>query len=402
MCMSQKSNTVDTLTPVTADNSGLVETQEVEYCANCGVLLNGKFCHSCGQSSKSMIKFFGEVAKELLDDALGYDSRMKHSIVPLLLKPGRITLDYIKGKRFHYVLPFKLYLITSVLFILLVKSTANTDDLKFGDTDASEESQKIAQELTEEINKAVTDAENANDAGWMPKIIIKTESDEIENNSLNEEISTSSDSLSDAAINEDAIEDQNESENNEDGEFNLSWDDETQQLTGFETLDDGWFKTFLTVISPKIKTWKKDAGPLVKNVIELLPYMMFVILPIFAIFLKGFYVFSRRYYTEHLVFLLHNHSFIYMMLMIQIVMGLSYEKLNPMQNTMAQFGASTIDWLSTIVGIWMVVYVFLAMKRFYRQGWGATIAKTIALSFGYFIMLAFGFLATIAYGAYQA
>ena len=95
-------------------------TSERDLCANCGASLGGQFCHSCGQSSKSMIKFFGEVIKELLDDTLGYDSRLKHSLLPLFFKPGRLTLDYVKGKRFHYVLPFKLYLITSVLFILLV------------------------------------------------------------------------------------------------------------------------------------------------------------------------------------------------------------------------------------------------------------------------------------------
>jgi hypothetical protein len=101
-----------------------------ELCSNCGSALGGEFCHTCGQSSKSMIKFFGEVMVELLDDTLGYDSRLKNSIFLLLFRPGRITLDYIRGKRFHYVLPFKLYLITSVLFILLIKNVIDTEQLK--------------------------------------------------------------------------------------------------------------------------------------------------------------------------------------------------------------------------------------------------------------------------------
>ncbi|MGB0496620.1 MAG: DUF3667 domain-containing protein, partial [Kangiellaceae bacterium] len=118
-------------------------------CGNCETVLSGQFCHSCGQSSKSMIKFFGEVVKELLDDALGYDSRFKHSLLPLLFKPGRLTLDYVKGKRFHYVLPFKLYLITSVLFILIIKNTTDTDGLNFN----NQSDDKVAQESSQVINE---------------------------------------------------------------------------------------------------------------------------------------------------------------------------------------------------------------------------------------------------------
>lgn len=41
---------------------------------------------------------------------------------------------------------------------------------------------------------------------------------------------------------------------------------------------------------------------------------MFVLLPTFALILKLLYLRSRRYYTEHLILALHNHSFILQML----------------------------------------------------------------------------------------
>jgi len=135
---------------------------------------------------------------------------------------------------------------------------------------------------------------------------------------------------------------------------------------------------------------------------QTIPYIMFIILPIFAIFLKIFYAFSKRYYTEHLVFLLHNHSFIYMLMMVQIGLDFGGDNLSLMNHWAAQGTADGFDFISIILSFWMFLYVFLAMKRFYRQGWAATLFKTFTLGFIYIMMLSFGFVATVVFGAYQA
>jgi hypothetical protein len=378
-----------------------------DLCSNCGAELTGQFCHFCGQSSKSMIKFFGEVIKELLDDTLGYDSRLKHSLFPLFFKPGRLTLDYVKGKRFHYVLPFKLYLITSVLFILLIKNSTDTENLKFNDVVQDEASQEISKDVEEEINHAIDEVNKANVA--QGKKIIDFHLGEEQQKDVADSIAESEADEERQAKNNDRESASDEKENDNtitigtgDDDVNLNWNEETQQLDGIEDLDDGLIKTFVSRINPKLKSWKNDLEPLVESVIETLPYMMFVILPIFALFLKIFYVFSKRYYTEHLVFLLHNHSFIYMLMMLQIGLGFGDSKLKSVDYWAAQSAADVFSFISFILGFWMVIYVFLAMKRFYRQGWAATIFKTFALGFIYIMMLSFGFVVTIALGAYQA
>lgn len=376
-------------------------------CSNCGAELGGQFCHTCGQSSKSMIKFFGEVIKELLDDTLGYDSRLKHSLFPLFFKPGRLTLDYVKGKRFHYVLPFKLYLITSVLFILLVKNSADTENLKFDNVVQNEASQEISKEVEHDINQVIDEVNKANAAQGK-----KTINFHLGENQQEENINSKAESESDDEKLERNFESEENSDHNEqdntftigtgDDDVNLKWNKETQQLDGVEAIDDGLVKTFVSRINPKLKSWKNNLEPLVESIIETLPYMMFVILPIFAIFLKIFYIFSKRYYTEHLVFLLHNHSFIYMLLMLQIGLGFGEDKLRSMESWSAQTTANVFEFVSVLLSFWVVVYVFLAIKRFYAQGWGATIFKTLILGFIYLMMLSFGFVASVAFGAYQA
>ncbi|PHS18886.1 MAG: hypothetical protein COA86_06875 [Kangiella sp.] len=363
----------------------LANEESAEICANCNTALSGQFCHSCGQSSKSMIKFFGDVIKELMDDALGYDSRFKHSLMPLLFKPGRLTLDYVKGKRFHYVLPFKLYLITSVLFILLIKNTTDTDGIKFDNDDATQ--QEIATLSKEEkIEKAKEKIEQTLEK--LPAI-----TDEIKQDIL------------------DAVEDEQKTSASGNKAFtlgggkkdiDLEWNAKTQQLDGVEEIESPILKKFFTQINPKLKEWKKDSAPLVESIIEMIPYMMFIILPIFAIFLKLFYLFSKRFYTEHLIFLLHNHSFIYMLMMLQIGLGAGEKQLDPINHWLAQSASMTFSFISLVFNFWMFIYVFLSMKRFYRQSWKMTITKTIALGFVYSILLSFGIVISIVFGAYQA
>ncbi len=365
-------------------------------CANCGAELGGQFCHTCGQSSKSMIKFFGEVIKELLDDTLGYDSRLKHSLFPLFFKPGRLTLDYVKGKRFHYVLPFKLYLITSVLFILLIKNSTDTENLNFDNVANSEASQEVNKEIEEDIKQAIDEVNKAHSTQGK-----KTIDFHLGENSQKEVANSGVEPVNQPKT------DEKKNDNiftigTGDDDINLKWNKETQQLDGIDEIDDGFIKTFVTQINPKLKSWKNDLKPLVESIIEILPYMMFAILPVFAIFLKIFYAFSKRYYTEHLIFLLHNHSFIYMLMMLQIGLGFGDDKLKSMESWSAQTTAGVFEFVSVLLSLWMVVYVFLAMKRFYQQGWKITIFKTLALGGIYLMMLSFGFVVSIAFGAYQA
>ncbi|MCF6193113.1 MAG: DUF3667 domain-containing protein [Kangiellaceae bacterium] len=382
-------------------------TPELKYCNNCNVQLEGKFCHSCGQSSKSMIKFFGEVIRELLDDTLGYDSRFKHSITPLFLFPGRLTLDYVKGKRFHYVLPFKLYLITSVLLVLVIKNTTNpTDLITYDDSDTTNLQQEITQEVIDETNQALTDVNLAISKGFTEKALSPNN---IDDNTDKSDLATEEGASVDSRV-ETALSDADESDNDNtiltistsESEVDMKWDKELKILKGIDEMDEGIVKDFFLTINPKLKYWMEDQGPLVDSIIETLPYMMFIILPIFAIFLKLFYLFSKRYYTEHLIFLLHNHSFIYIVLMVQLLLEFGGEKLSSAKFESSGYLLSTIDFITAALSFWMVIYVFISMKRFYRQGWGVTVAKTLSLGIIYLMMLSFGFIFALAFGAYQA
>ena len=109
-----------------SDTSG--ETSKFTHCQNCGTELEGQFCHVCGQLNDDFHRPFWKLLKEGASDMLALDSRAARTIPALLFRPGRVTKRYIDGERARFVPPFRLYLLTSVLFFFIFFSIAPSED----------------------------------------------------------------------------------------------------------------------------------------------------------------------------------------------------------------------------------------------------------------------------------
>ena len=83
-------------------------------CLNCGTTLQGPFCHYCGQPDKNLLRFFPVLLRELMEDFLDFDSRFMRTMKPLLFRPGKLTRDYLDGRRFRYTPPLRLYIFSSI------------------------------------------------------------------------------------------------------------------------------------------------------------------------------------------------------------------------------------------------------------------------------------------------
>lgn len=90
------------------------------FCANCEHPVNGSYCSNCGQSVKDFHRPFFSVLFESLGDALSLDNKFFHTLFPLLIRPGYLTKEFMRGKRVRYTPPFRLYLfLTFFVFLLL-------------------------------------------------------------------------------------------------------------------------------------------------------------------------------------------------------------------------------------------------------------------------------------------
>jgi hypothetical protein len=84
-------------------------------CANCGRHLDGNFCSNCGQRAhvhRSVL----HVGEEFLHGITHFDGKAWQTLPMLLFRPGKLTREYIMGKRVRYVAPVPLFLL--VVFLM--------------------------------------------------------------------------------------------------------------------------------------------------------------------------------------------------------------------------------------------------------------------------------------------
>src|SRR6059058_1583752 len=116
-------------------------TPALTHCENCGAELQGHWCAQCGQPAIEYRRSFRYVVTDLLNEFLNWDSKFFTTIALLILKPWRLTNEFLAGKRVRYVNPLRLYLLASILFFFAVNYGARglrVDTSKLGQKDRAE------------------------------------------------------------------------------------------------------------------------------------------------------------------------------------------------------------------------------------------------------------------------
>lgn len=299
------------------------------FCPNCKNELHGQYCYFCGQNQKGYDRFFWSILNELFDDIFSKRSRVFLTLFYLLFRPGFLVVEYFSGRRARYVQPLKLYVLTSLIFFTLLSiSNYFREDPELTSVISSE-----SDGITEE-NLAVTDD---NTVVADKNIIV------IGNDKQQFEI--------DEAL----------------ADFNIeSFSEETNHL----------LKERLRTQAEK---FSKDADAssrsFVSEFIQSAPLGLFLLVPVFALILKSFYLTSGLYYTQHLILAVYNHSFLFLVLSINIVLGL-----------FDSASLSITRFLTTIFEYWTFIYIFLSLKVVYKQSIPTTIAKFLLLGLFYSIL----------------
>jgi hypothetical protein len=102
-------------------------------CKNCDAMLLGRFCANCSQTADVHVPTTRELLHELLEGITHSDSRLWRTLTTLWFKPGKLTQEFVAGRRVAYLPPFRLYLVLSIMFFLLmsfvhINNVVNFDD----------------------------------------------------------------------------------------------------------------------------------------------------------------------------------------------------------------------------------------------------------------------------------
>ena len=94
-------------------------SDEQHECATCGTRYDGNYCPRCGQSAK-IGRYSFKNAFLLFLDVWGLGNRgMFRSIRDLILRPGYMIRDYLRGMQMAYFPPFKLFFLLLALWLVV-------------------------------------------------------------------------------------------------------------------------------------------------------------------------------------------------------------------------------------------------------------------------------------------
>jgi len=87
-------------------------------CPNCSAELVGPYCFGCGQRQMDLDRPLREIGSEAMEAFFSFDTRILHTLWPLISRPGFLTVEFMAGRRARYIHPFKLYFAISVLLFI--------------------------------------------------------------------------------------------------------------------------------------------------------------------------------------------------------------------------------------------------------------------------------------------
>lgn len=88
-------------------------------CLNCGTALIGSHCHACGQAAHAH-KTLGAFFHDLLHGVFHFEGKIWRTLPLLAWRPGRLTREYIDGRRASYVSPIALFLFSVFLLFAVI------------------------------------------------------------------------------------------------------------------------------------------------------------------------------------------------------------------------------------------------------------------------------------------
>lgn len=361
------------------------------HCANCSTPLEGEYCHHCGQSVHSVLRPVHGLFEEFFETFLHIDGRILHTLPPLLLKPGFLTLEYFSGRRVRYIAPFRLMFVLCLLsfFVLHLATDMVAERLQSRqqqtvslDNGHDFAELKTAEDVRNELDHRLHALEATRQWG---NAAIVAQVDTAENrlrdqaNQRLAELGTAPIPVSSAPAA--AAEDESEQPAQP---VQISWlpDIANQRLTAFgEHIRSNWH----TYKYGNANQRQESKQRMITGVFGTLPGTMLVLIPAFALLLMLFYLLRRRLYMEHLIVALHSHAFLFLSLLLISVAGMLSTWLRPH----AAWVGIAMGVVQSVLMVWVPAYLLVMQKRIYRQGWVMTIVKFWFIGWFYVWLLIF-------------
>ncbi|MEQ9065085.1 MAG: hypothetical protein RLO18_00110, partial [Gimesia chilikensis] len=119
------------------------------------------------------------------------------------------------------------------------------------------------------------------------------------------------------------------------------------------------------------------------NYLQYVTVFMLLMMPLLALIQKLMFLLSKRFYVEHLILTLHNHAFLFFTFFLMMVAGW-------IEGAGIPYLSAMFGWVSGLLWLWIIVYLFLSLKRFFGTGGFVTFILYFTTSFIYLIVASTG------------
>lgn len=311
-------------------------------CANCETPLEGTYCHVCGQLAEDFHKSVWKLTVEAVESLLHLDGRLFSTLPDLFRRPGKLTREYLDGKRAYQVQPFRMFLV--ILLIAFFVGHAATK--AGGGHEAEAGSDHAARAVGTTVNgRVVAPGTEAMDQ-FRRDVMADPDLTEAEKKT---QIAAAEGDW--VAFSRNLTADITEKAQADAAEAPKMEGQGAEQLQDVEH----WFEARMQAV--------RDDPARFALILEIWGHRVAILaLPVSALMLTVLFAFNRRYYVfDHVIFSMHSLSF--QLILLTVIMGLSI------------FTGPVAWWLILL----SPVHLFLHMKGAYQRSTFGTLARMFVL-----------------------
>lgn len=330
-------------------------------CLNCHhpLDLSDQYCPNCGQLNSTKKLAFNDFFNEFFAGIFAYDSRLYRTLGALLFKPGKISKDYIEGKRVRYANPYRFYLSASIIFFLVWSIPQDFENIETNgvlNPDQEQAAQIDSALAVQRATNPTLDSLLGEKIPILPDTIQKEK--KVVHYSERELDTLSFFQRTGKKL-----------------EMFFNYYERTEEKNIDDALEsmnytNSRFNHWLYKKTVDAHVFINQPGVFANYFVSKLPFIIFFYLPVFAMFIWLLYLRRPFTYMEHLIFTFHNQTTWFVLFGIAVILDYIF-------NT---------SWMTGMAMLVFVFYLYKAFRRFYGQGRVKTILKFIIINIIFFTL----------------
>lgn len=336
-----------------------VQETKDRYCHNCHYPLSrhGDYCPRCSQKYGDGRITVWALIKEYAESFLNFDSTIFLTIGHLFI-PGKLTNEFFLGHHKRYVSPLRIFVIMAIFHfaVLGFLGTSGFEEIsQLSDRTASFAHQVALMDEFESARDSVQEQ--------FPQPIVGQAMDSLFSSiddPRNFKLSSTNIIKTDTGLVFKSVEIPGKI-------FYEAPVDSLADVNGVK----GFLPRMFFIQQIKIM---RNGSSFAQFIFGKLLWMVLLMMPALSLILKLLYIRRKKYFVEHLIFSFHYHAFAFFLLSIVLIIG-NWVARDQEDDIWAFFAGGAM--------IYLIGYLYVAMRRVYKQGIIKTFVKFSILNFSY-------------------